>query len=105
MNNVQVDFDVKDEVKVALVGYQEIGCHPIFDINATILTWKVRFVLGRHTMDTPDAMTYASVVSQESVRIALLIAALNNLGLLSAGVQNACLNGPPRWKAWFEAGS
>ena len=74
MRNVQVAFDVKDEGAVAPVGYQEIGCHPIFDIKLTTLTRKVRFVAGGHTMDTPAAMTYASVVSRESVRIALLLA-------------------------------
>ena len=56
-------------------------------------------------MDTPAAMTYASVVSRESVRIALLLAALNDLDVLSSDVQNAYLNAPPREKAWFRAGS
>ena len=38
MNNFWVGFDVKDEGKVAQVGYQEIGYNPIFDIKATTLT-------------------------------------------------------------------
>ena len=67
MENIQVDFDVKDEGKVAPVGYQEIGCYPIFDIKATTLTHKGRFVVGGHTMDKPAAMTYASVVYRERI--------------------------------------
>ena len=63
MENVRVAFDVKDEVKVSPVGYQEIGCHPIFDIKATMLTQKVCFVAGGHTMDTTSVMTYALVTS------------------------------------------
>ena len=104
MKNVQVYFDVKDQGEVAPVGYQEIGCHPIFDIQATTLTRKVIFVSGGHTMETPDDMTYASVVSWESVRISLLVTAFNDLGVFSADVHNVYLNAPPREKAWFKAG-
>jgi hypothetical protein len=39
-------------------------------------------------------MVYASVVSCDSVQIAFLLAALNNLKALSADVQNAYLNAP-----------
>ena len=85
------------------VGYQEIGCHPIFDIKATTLTQKVRFVACGHTMDTPAAMTYALVVSWEIVRIALLLAALNDLNILSSEVQKAYLSAPPWKKDWFKA--
>ena len=67
MKNVQVAFDVKDEGKVATVGYQEIRCHLIVDIKATTITWKVCFVAVRHTMDKPAAMTYASVVYRERI--------------------------------------
>ena len=89
MKNVQVAFDGKDKGMVAPVGYQVIRCHPIFDMKSTTLTRKVRFVAGGHTMDNPAAMTHASVVSRESVRIALLLAALNDLDVLTADVQNA----------------
>ena len=67
MKNFQVAFDVKYEGKVAPVGYQEIGCHPIFDIKETTLTRKVRFVSDRHTIDIPASITYALVVSRESL--------------------------------------
>ena len=104
MKNVQVDFDVKDEGGVAPVGYKEIRCHPIFDIKATTLTWKVIFVAGGHTMYTPADMIYAFVVSQEILWIAFLIRDLNSLDVFSADVHNAYLNAPPRDKAWFKAG-
>jgi hypothetical protein len=51
--------------------YQEIRCHMIFDIKMEDFRRKARFVAGGHTTDTPYAMTYASVVSRESVRVAL----------------------------------
>ena len=43
---------------------------------------KARYVAGGHLTDVPTSMTYSTVVSRESVRIAFLIAALNNLNIL-----------------------
>jgi hypothetical protein len=51
----------------------------IFDVKMEYLRLKARFVAGGHTTDTPHAMTYASVVSRESVRVALTLDALNDL--------------------------
>jgi hypothetical protein len=43
------------------------------------LTSRWRFVAGGHRTDTPACMTNSSVVSRDSVRLAFLIAALNDL--------------------------
>lgn len=48
--------------------------------------------------ETPAAATYASVVSKESVCIALALAALNDLDVLTGDVQNAYLTAPVRQK-------
>ena len=53
-------------------------------------------------MDTPADMMYALVVSRESVRIALLVTALNDLDVFSANVNNTFINAQPREKAWFK---
>jgi Reverse transcriptase (RNA-dependent DNA polymerase) len=53
---------------------------------------------------TPASITYAGVVSRDSVRIAFLIAALNNLDILSCNIGNAYLNAPCWEKIWFQAG-
>ena len=66
MKNVQVDFDVKDKGDIAPVVYQETGCHMIFDIKATTLAREVRFVSGKHTLNTPAVRAYELVVLQES---------------------------------------
>ena len=50
-------------------------------------------------------MTYSSVVSRDSVRICLLYAALNNLDVSSADIQNAYLSAPPREKRYTIAGA
>jgi hypothetical protein len=51
-----------------------------------------------HTTDAPHVMTYASVVSRESVRIALTLAALNDLDVMMGDIENAYLNAPIKYK-------
>ena len=55
--------------------------------------------------EAPAAMTYSSVVSRESVRLAYLIAALHDLELTSADISNAYLHAPCKEKIWFQAGA
>jgi hypothetical protein len=47
---------------------------------------KARLVAGGHTTAAPATITYASVVSRESVRIALLLAALNDVEVKTADI-------------------
>lgn len=54
--------------------------------------------------DPPSAVTYSTVVSRDSVRICLTLAALNDLEVLSADVENAYLTAPCREKVWLRAG-
>ena len=67
-------------------------------------TRKARYVAGGHLTDPPSSLTYASVVSRETVRIAFLIAALNNLKILAGDIQNAYLNADTKEKIFFRAG-
>jgi hypothetical protein len=88
-----------------LIGFQEIGCHIIFDVKMDFRR-KSRFVAEGHTTMAPSSMTYSSVVSAcGSIRLAFLIAALNDLDILSCHLENAYLNAPAcREKIWFEGG-
>jgi hypothetical protein len=63
----------------------------VFDIKLD-LTRKARFVAGGHMTDAPTSITYSSVVGRDSVRIAFLLAALNDVDLLACDVSNAYLN-------------
>ena len=65
---------------------------------------KARFVADGHKTETPAAITYSTVVSRDSVRICLTIAALNNLEVLAANVENAYLTVPCREKVWIRGG-
>ena len=59
---------------------------------------------GRHTTETPASLTYSSVVSRDTVCIALTIAALNDLQVMSCDIQNAYLMAACHEKIWMYAG-
>ena len=69
------------------------------------LTRKSRLVAGRDMTGLPSSSAYLSMVTRESVRIAFLIAGLNDLDVLACDIGNAYLNAPCREKVWFEAGA
>ena len=107
MKNVRPAFEAWEGSKEDLPpGYQEIRCHIIFDIKmGENFRRKARFVAGGHTTEVPDSLiTYASVVSRDSVRIALTIAALNDLKVMACDIQNAYLTADCREKIWTIAG-
>ena len=80
------------EVKDIPIGYQKVDCHMIFDIKmGERFHRKARMVAGGHTTEVPATLTYLLVVSRDSVRIALTIAALNGLKVLACDIQNAFL--------------
>jgi Reverse transcriptase (RNA-dependent DNA polymerase) len=95
--------EVRQGKTSSFVGFQEIKCHMVFDIKMDF-TRKARFVAGGHTTETPTSMTYSSVVSRDSVRLAFLIAALNNIDIMSVDLENAFIQAPCREKVWFEGG-
>jgi hypothetical protein len=113
MENVRIAFQVDNEVTVDqarsnkyYVGFQEISCHMIFSIKMDgKFTRKSRLVAGGHTTDPPTSITYSSVVSRDTVRIAFTIAALNDLDVMSCDIGNAYLNAPCREKIWCKAGT
>ena len=65
---------------------------------------KARLVANGNETDAPATLTYSSVVSRDSVRIALLIASLNDVEVLACDIQNAYLTADCREKIYFIAG-
>jgi hypothetical protein len=76
----------------------------IFDVKMEDFYHNARFVTGGHTTDTSHAMTYASVMSRESVRVALTLDALNDLDVKMADIENAYLTAPMNEKVWTVLG-
>ena len=104
MTNVKIAFKVLDSGEIVPPCFQEIKCHLIFDVKMEDFRRKARLVASGHLNDTPAAMTYASVVSRESVRIALTLAALNDLEVKTADIENAYLTAPVSEKIWTVLG-
>ena len=88
-----------------LVGYQEIDLHMIFDINiGGNFRRKSRLVADINKTKALVSVTYTLVVSLDSVRICLLIAALNYLDIQSADIENTYLAARCREKIWTKSG-
>jgi Reverse transcriptase (RNA-dependent DNA polymerase) len=102
MRNIDCAFEFPKNGK-APIGYQKIDCHMIFDVKMT-LERKARYVAGGHQTQPTKDITFASVVSRDSIRIAFLVAALNDLDILSADISGAYLNAPAAEKVYTIAG-
>ena len=104
MDSVEVAFKFHDIGEKPPPGFKKITCHLISDVNFD-LTRKARYVTGGHLTDPPTHMTYSTVVSRESVRICLTVAALNGLDISACDIGNAYLNAETQEKVYFIAGS
>ena len=105
VTNAIVAFQPYYDDTAKLVGYQKIDCHWIFDIKVgENFRRKARIVAGGHRTKTPSSVTYSTVVSRDSIRICLTIAALNGMKVMTADIQNAYLTAPCREKIWCTAG-
>ena len=61
---------------------------------------KARLEAGGHMTEAMATITYASIVSIEIVRIALMIDALNNLEVMSDNILNAYVQAPVTEMVW-----
>ncbi len=100
MKNVRVAFKLLPDGTVAPNGYQKISCHMIFDIKMEDFRQKARLVAGGHRTEAPATITYTSVVSRETVRLALTIVALNYCKVKVGDVLNAYITAPITEKVW-----
>ena len=97
---VKIAFKILEDDEEIPPAYQRISCHFIFTIKMENFRRKARFVAGGHTTEAPATLTYASVVSRETVRIALTLAALNALEVKVGDIQNAYLTAPVEERIW-----
>ena len=104
MENAKIAFDILPDGKSAPRGYARINCHIIFDIKIEDFRRKSRLVDSGHMTKTLKCQTYSSVVSRETVRMALTIAALNDLEVKAGDIMNAYLTAPIPEKVWTVLG-
>jgi len=95
---VMIAFEIQAE---ALPTYQDTrrSLATVRDVKMDF-TRKAQYVTGGHWMDPPKAITYSSIVSRESVRIALLMAGLNDLEVRLTDIGNAYLTAPTAEKCY-----
>jgi len=71
MKDVRVAFKILVDGQSVPIGYQKIPCHMIFDVKMEDFRRKAQLIAGGHKTAAPATITYTSVVSRETVRIAL----------------------------------
>ncbi len=76
----------------------------VFDVKMEDFCRKAQLVAGGHMTEAPPTITYASIVSHETVRLALMIAALNDLEVKVGDVLNAYITAPITDKVWTTLG-
>ena len=103
MAKVRVAFKTLGDNETPPPTFQEILCHMVYDVKMENFQRKARVVAGGHMTEVSSATmtSYASVVSsRESVRIALTLAALNDLEVKTADIENAYLTAPIGEEIW-----
>ncbi len=105
MKNVRVAFDTLEDGRDVPHGFQFVKCHMIFDIKMEDFRCKARLVACRHMTNVLATYTYASIVTCETVHIALMLAALNLLEVMAADIMNAYITAPCKEKIWTTLGS
>ena len=88
MNNAKVAFDVLPDGQNAPIGHQFVKCHMIFGINMEELCRKAQYVAIGHMTNAPPTITYAIVVSRDTVRLSSTISDLNGLQVKAYGIMN-----------------
>ena len=105
MTNNWVAFEHYQGNTSDLVAYEEITGHFIFDVKVSEkFRIKERFVSDGHLVETPESITYSTVVSRDLVRILILVPPTNYLKTMVADVQNALLSADGLENHWIRDG-
>ena len=100
LENDRVAFKVLPDGKIVPIGHQFVQCHMVFGIKMEDFRQKARLVEGGHMTKALAPITYTSIVSRETVRIGLMVAALNDLEVKSANILNAYVQQPVTETVW-----
>ena len=102
---VRVAFKMLGNNESPPLTFQEMRCHIVYDIKTQSFQRKDGLLVGGHMTEVSSGtMKDFSVVSRESVRIALTLAALNDLEVKTADIENAYLTAPIVEKIWCMLG-
>ena len=74
MESVKIAFQTIPKGKKPPNGFQFVKCHTVFDIKMEDFCRNDCLVAGCYMTHTPDSITYSSLVTRETVYIALIMA-------------------------------
>ena len=97
-------FEVLPDGKSVPIGHQFVPCHKVFNIKMEEFRQKARLVAGDHITKAPTTNTFMSTVSREMVRIALMVATLNDLEVKLNTILSAYVQAPVIEKVWTTLG-
>jgi hypothetical protein len=87
MTDNRIAFDIQcPDVRQPPGGYQIIPLRMVFDVKMDFRR-TARLVAGGHVTNAPDSITYASVVSNESVGIAFTLATIFGLDVMMTDIK------------------
>ena len=66
MDNVEVAFDIQEDVTPIPVGYKKTSGHLMWDVNM-YFTRKACWVKDRHKTDDPEGSNFSGVVSRDII--------------------------------------
>ena len=87
-------FDIITDGKTPPVHYHKASGHLIFDVRM-MLELKAIQAKDGNKPPQPECLTFASVVSIESIRVSITYDALNDLTAFGADIKNAYLQAQP----------
>ena len=94
IKDVRITFKILRGDKNIHHAHQQIRCHLIFDVKMEDSRRKARYVAHGNMTKAPETLTYARVVSRESVGITITLAALNDLKVKTEDIHNTYLTAP-----------
>ena len=103
MHNFSIAFELLEQGDKSPRGWKPSSGHIIFYVKKDF-TRKARWVEDGHKTPNLSMSNYSGVVSRGSVRIALTYAALNDLDVTAADIQNAYLQAPSSEKHFIICG-
>ena len=94
MAKVRVAFKTLGDDDQVLPTFQQMRCHMVYDIKVENFLQKACLVAGGHMTDIASANDIRKCHLQRIVRIALMVASLNDLEIKTADIENAYLTAP-----------
>ena len=89
MSAAKEAFKILDDDERPPIGSQYMKCHMVFSIKMEGFSRNACLVAGGHMVEAPKSLTYASMVSRESFRIAMTWASLNDLEVNCLCIQHS----------------